>query len=217
MDISYLGHSSFKLKGRSAALVTDPFNPERVGIKFPKVEADIVTVSHEHEDHNMVSRIEGAKMVIEEPGEYELLGVSIIGIPSFHDDVGGKLRGENTIYVIEMDGLRVAHLGDLGHKLNDKTVDAMGDIDILMIPVGGVYTIGPKIAADIVREFEPGVTIPMHYKVEGLNPEVFSKFSKVDEFLTEVGYDVEKLEKLSIKKELLNEEELKVVVLERKT
>lgn len=216
MDISYLGHSSFKLKGRSATLITDPFNPEKVGIKYPKVEADIVTISHNHDDHNMVSRVEGFKMAITGPGEYELMGVSIIGIPSFHDDVSGKSRGNNIIYVIEIDGLRLAHLGDLGHKLNEKTVDAIGDLDILMIPVGGVYTIGPNVAADIVRGFEPPITIPMHYKVDGLKPEIFAKLAKVDEFLREVGYDVERLDKLSIKKELMNEEELKVVLLERK-
>jgi L-ascorbate metabolism protein UlaG (beta-lactamase superfamily) len=216
MDITYLGHSSFKLRGRDATLVTDPFDPEMVGIKYPKVEADIVTVSHDHPDHNFVSKISGAGMVVRGAGEYEIKGVSIIGIPTFHDDEGGKLRGKNIIYIIEMDNIRIAHLGDLGYKLGEKMIEQMGDLDVLFIPVGGVYTITPKIAADIVRDLEPAITIPMHYKSEDLKKEEFSKMAKVDEFLQEIGYDVEKLDKLTIRKELINEEELKVVVLQRK-
>jgi L-ascorbate metabolism protein UlaG (beta-lactamase superfamily) len=216
MDITYLGHSSFKLRGRDCSLVTDPFDPEVVGIKYPKTEADIVTVSHGHSDHNFVDKITAGGMIINGAGEYEIKGVSIIGIPTFHDDEGGKARGKNLIFVIEMDRLRIAHLGDLGHKLSEKLIDQIGDLDILFIPVGGVYTITPKVAADIVRELEPSITIPMHYKTDDLKAKTFEKMAKVDEFFGELGYDVEKTDKLSIKKDLISAEELKVVVLQRK-
>ena len=216
MDISYLGHSSFKIRGKDATVITDPFDPVKVGIKYPREEADIVTVSHDHFDHNFLGKIISPKMVINVPGEYEVMGVSIMGISTYHDDENGKLRGKNIIYVIETDNLRIAHLGDLGHKLGEKLIDQIGDLDVLLIPVGGVYTVTPKVAAEIVKDLEPSITIPMHYKADDMNQESFGKLAKVDEFLQELGYDVEKLDKLSIKKELINEEELKVVVLERK-
>lgn len=216
MDISYLGHSSFKIKGRTVTLITDPFDSENVGIKFPKTEADIVTISHEHKDHNSLEKVDGVKNVIRGVGEYEIAGVSIVGISSFHDDKEGTLRGKNIIYAIEMDDLRVVHMGDLGHELSDKIADSMGDIDILMIPVGGFYTIGPKEAAEIVKKLEPSFTIPMHFQDTGLNSAIYKDLAKVDDFLEDVGYEVEKTTKLSIKKELINEDISKVVILERK-
>ena len=128
MEISFLGHSSFKLKGKTGSVVTDPFDPQMVGLKYSGVEGDIVTVSHEHDDHNRVSLVKGAKKVISGPGEYEILGISILGFPSFHDDRKGSVRGKNTIYVFEIDGLRLAHLGDLGHALSEELVEDLGDM-----------------------------------------------------------------------------------------
>src|SRR3990170_1220611 len=154
MDITYLGHASFKLKGKNATLITDPYG-SYIGIKFPKTSADIVTISHGHEDHANTASISDVKKVIDGPGEYELAGVSIIGISTFHDDKKGAERGRNTIYIIEMDELRVVHLGDLGHKLSEDTIEELGVVDVLMVPVGGVYTIGPTDAGEIVRDIEP--------------------------------------------------------------
>jgi L-ascorbate metabolism protein UlaG (beta-lactamase superfamily) len=215
MDIFYLGHSSFRLKGKTASLVTDPFDPEMVGLKYSGVEGDIVTVSHEHHDHSKVDLVKGAKRVIEGPGEYEMMGVSVLGFSSYHDNKKGEERGKNTIYVIEMDGLRLAHLGDLGHELSEELVENLGDIDILFIPVGGVYTIGPVEAVKVVQAVEPSFVIPMHFQTPGLNPETFKGLEPVETFLKEVGLAVERLPKLSIKKEDLGEEQ-KVVVLEKK-
>lgn len=215
MDISYLGHSSFRLRGRTASLVTDPFDPKMVGLKYSGVEADIVTISHDHEDHNRSDLVKNVRRVVEGPGEYEICGVSIIGYQTFHDDKKGEARGRNTIYVIEMDELRIVHLGDLGHKLSDELVEQIADVDILMTPVGGIYTITPGIAAELVQLIGPKITIPMHFLTEGLNPEVFGKLAKVEGFLSEVGLTVERMEKLSVKKEDFGEE-LKVVVLERR-
>lgn len=215
MDITFLGHSSFRIRGKEAVLVTDPFDPQMVGLKYPRVTADVVTISHDHKDHNQKEMVSGARKVVDGPGEYEILGISIIGISTYHDDKKGELRGKNTVYVIELDGLRLAHLGDLGHKLSERILEAMGSIDILMIPVGGEYTIAPAVAAEVVRSFEPIITIPMHYQVKGLKPDMFNKLSKVDPFLSDLGLPVDRLEKLSVKKEGLGEDQ-KVVVLEKK-
>lgn len=216
MEITYLGHASFKLKGKTATLVTDPFSPDAVGLKFPKTVADIVTISHGHDDHSNVSSVSDYKKVIDGPGEYEVAGVSIIGISTYHDAQKGAERGKNTIYIIEMDGLRLVHLGDLGHRLSEDTLEELGDVDVLFIPVGGIYTIGPAEAVEIVRDIEPGIVIPMHYKVEGLNEAIFGKLSKVDDFISEVALTVERLDKLSIKKGDLGEEK-KAVILQRRT
>lgn len=215
MDITYLGHSSFRLRGKSATLVTDPFDPKTVGMKYSGVSADIVTISHGHDDHNQSSLVKDVQRVISGPGEYEIKGVSVIGIPSYHDEKKGELRGKNTIYVIEMDGLRTVHLGDLGHTLSEDTLEDLGTVDILLIPVGGEYTIGPTQAAELVSTIEPSITIPMHYHAEGINEEIFGKISKVDNFLKEVGLPTVTADKFSIKKDELQEEQ-KIVVLEIK-
>jgi L-ascorbate metabolism protein UlaG (beta-lactamase superfamily) len=216
MDITYLGHSSFKLRGKTASLITDPFDPKVVGLKYPSNEADIVTVSHNHPDHNQSQIIKNVRMVVEGPGEYEISGISIIGIPSFHDNKKGEERGLNTIYVFEIDGLRVAHLGDLGTDLTDEQVTALGSIDVLIIPVGGDYTIGPKDAVKIVGEIDPYFVIPMHYKVSGISSE-FSKLEPVDTFLKESGLTVEKMDKFSLKREdILEDQSTKIILLPQK-
>lgn len=216
MEISYLGHSSFRIRTSNGYVVTDPFDPKMVGLKFSGVEADIVTVSHDHGDHNQYQLVKGVKRVVAGPGEYEIMGISIIGIPSFHDDKKGELRGKNTIYVLEAEGLRLCHLGDLGHSLSQEQVEEIGEVDILMVPVGGEYTIGPKEAAQVVSDIEPKLIIPMHFKSQGLNPDTFSKLSGVEEFLKELSLPTEKLPKLSVKREELGEEQ-KVIVLEAKS
>ncbi len=213
MDIIYLGHASFRIKGKKAVVITDPFDPKMVGLKYPKVDCDIVTVSHQHKDHNFLESVKGYKFVIQGPGEYEVSGVSITGIKSFHDTKRGEERGKNTIFVIEMDGFKIAHLGDLGHRLDDETLEKMGQIDILMIPTGGFYTINSKVASEVVRDIEPSVTIPMHYKIEGVNEENFGVLEPLDKFLKEVGINVEKRDKLSVDEKEIREEK-KTLVLE---
>jgi L-ascorbate metabolism protein UlaG (beta-lactamase superfamily) len=217
MDITYLGHSSFKIKTKTATVVTDPFDSKMVGIKYSATEGEIVTISHDHKDHNVVEKVTGFKKAINGPGEYEISGVSVMGYPSFHDAKNGEERGKNTIYIFEAEGLRVAHLGDLGHTLSDNLIDEIGDIDVLMIPVGGFYTIGPKEATDIISKIEPYFVIPMHYKVDGMNSELAEKLLPVSDFLKESGLTVENLPKFTIKKEdILEDQTTKVIVLERK-
>lgn len=209
MDITYIGHSSFKIKTKSATVITDPFDPASTGIKFPPQEADIVTISHDHADHNYLEKISGYKKVVAGPGEYEIMGISIIGISTFHDDKEGSERGKNTIYVYEAEGLRIVHLGDLGHALSESQIEALGEVDILMIPVGGVYTIGPKEASDLVSAVEPYFVISMHFGGDKLQP--------LEAFLKEVGQEGEKMSKFSIKKMDIEENQnTKVVVLENK-
>lgn len=217
MDITYLGHSSFKIKTKTATLVTDPFDSDMVGIKYPATDADIVTVSHKHKDHNAVSKVSGVKKILDGPGEYEISGVSVIGLPSFHDNKKGEERGKNTIFVIEADGLKVAHLGDLGHSLSDEEIGEMGSIDVLLLPVGGAFTIGPKEAADVARKIDPYFIVPMHYKVDGMNESNFAGLEPKETFLKEIGMSVEVLPKLTIKKDdIIDDQGTKVIVLERK-
>ncbi len=217
MEITYLGHSSFKIKTKSATVVTDPFDPKMVGLKFSGIEADIVTLSHDHPDHNASNNVSGVKKIIDGPGEYEVQGVSMIGYPTFHDGEKGAARGKNTIYVYEFEGLRLAHLGDLGHVLSDDLVSELGDIDVLMIPVGGEFTIGAKEASEVVSKIEPYFVIPMHYAAQGLSPDLHSKLTPVEDFLKESGLPVENAPKFSLKKEdVTDDQSTKIVVLERK-
>lgn len=216
MDIFYSGHSSFRLKGKTATVVTDPFDPKMVGFKYPSTEADIVTISHDHDDHNKADLIKADPKIISGPGEYEIKEVTILGFPSFHDSKKGEERGKNTIYVFEIDGIRVCHLGDLGEKLSETLIEALGEIDVLLIPVGGTYTIGSREAVELVQDIEPSYVLPMHFLADGMNKTSFEKLEPVDPFLREVGLTVEKMPKLSIKKEEIDTEVQKVILLERK-
>jgi L-ascorbate metabolism protein UlaG (beta-lactamase superfamily) len=217
MDITYLGHSSFKIKTKTATVVTDPFDSKTTGFKYSGLEGEIVTISHNHLDHNASDKITGVKKVFTGPGEYEVGGVSMIGYSTFHDNKEGEERGKNTIYIFEAEGLRLAHLGDLGHLLSDDLIDEIGDVDVLMIPVGGFYTIGPKEACEIISKIEPYFVLPMHYKVDGMNPELGDNILPVTDFLKESGLTTENLPKFTIKKEdILEDQTTKAIVLERK-
>ena len=200
MEISYFGLSAFKLKGSVAAVVTDPYSRE-TGLKLPKVAAEIVTVSHDHFDHNYVKGVGGTSkrpepLVVRAPGEYEAEGVSIYGYPSWHDIKEGAERGKNGLFLIYIDGVRVLHLGDLGHTLTEKQVENLGDVDVLLVPVGGEYTIGVKEAVKIIEAIQPSMVVPMHYKIPGLVTS-FDKLVGVDEFVKEVG-EVKREEKLTV-------------------
>lgn len=215
MDITFLGHSAFKLRGKKTSLVTDPYDSDYVGLKFPKTSADIVTISHNHKGHNKAGAVKDVRMVIDGPGEYEIAGVSIIGISTYHDNKKGESRDKNTVYVIEIDGLRVVHLGDLGHKLSESQLDMIGDVDVLMVPVGAEYTMTCSQAVEEVRKFEPKIILPMHYRMVGLKPELSKKLVSYKAFVGDLGLPVEKSQKLSVKKVSLGEEQ-KVVILAKK-
>lgn len=214
MDITRLGHASFKIRGKNATLVTDPFNPQMIGIKFPKVEADIITISHDHGDHNFKSAVEGQPIIVSGPGEYEIKGVKIIGVASFHDGSKGSERGKNTIYKIVLDGISIVHCGDLGHKLDDGQLEILEGSNILLIPVGGFYTIGGAQASEVVSQINPSIIIPMHYNSPNLDQKIFSKLTDAGPFLKEMGKEgIVPQPKLVVTKEKLPVEPT-VVVLE---
>jgi L-ascorbate metabolism protein UlaG (beta-lactamase superfamily) len=145
MDINWLGHSCFRIKGKQATIITDPFPPD-LGYTLGKPAADIVTVSHQHPSHAYVQGVAGEPRQIAGPGEYEISGVLIIGIPTFHDAARGQTRGKNTAYLLEVDGVMVCHLGDLGHVLTAEQVEEIDDVDVLLLPVGGVSTVNASTA-----------------------------------------------------------------------
>jgi len=210
MDIKYLGHASFFIKSKDAKLVTDPFDPEMVGLKFPKTEADVVTISHNHKDHNQFKNVSGVNsvdpLIIDMPGEFEKMGVRIFGFQSFHDKTQGAERGENILYKFESEGISVLHCGDLGVIPEESFLETIGEVDILMIPVGGIYTIDAEEAVSLVKKIEPSIVIPMHYGSGKLAP--------VSEFTKKFGLDNPvPLPKLVYKKEEI-EQEMKVIVLE---
>lgn len=217
MNITYNGHASFKLRGKTAACVTDPFSSD-IGFSMPRVSADIVTVSHDHRDHNDTGSVSGTArrdepFVIKAPGEYEVLGVSVFGLPTFHDAKEGSERGKNTIFVIHVDGVSITHLGDLGHGLSNKQVEEIGEVDVLLVPVGGFYTIGPRKAVEVISQLQPSLVIPMHYRTKKHDDKTFGKLSKISDFLKEGGYDqAQTTDKLSVSKSSLPEE-MEVVVL----
>lgn len=214
MEIKYLGQSSFFIKTDKTKIVTDPFDPKKVGLKFAKTEADIVTVSHGHYDHNYLAGIGGEPVVLDIAGEFEKNGVRIFGYNSYHDKKKGEERGENILFKFKSEGMDILHCGDLGFIPDDNFIDQLGTIDILMVPVGGFYTIDANEAAELVKKVEPSIIIPMHYGHDKLVPDLAEKLSPLSEFLKKMDHpDLAPLPKLVVKKDDL-QDEMKVVTLE---
>ena len=210
MDVTWLGHGCFRLRGRSAAVVTDPY-PPAIGLKLSRMDADVVTISHDHENHNY-SQVVREAYEIRGPGEYEVAGVAVIGLPTYHDAEKGARRGRNTVYLIEIDDVRVCHLGDLGHGLDDAEAETLSSADVLLVPVGGHSVINAAQAAAVVRQLEPRYVVPMHYSIPGLKLEL----DPIDRFLKEIGLTAgEPLPKLAVQASS-GDYETKLVVLEPK-
>ncbi|MEM0498291.1 MAG: MBL fold metallo-hydrolase [Methanothrix sp.] len=168
MDIKWFGHSCFQITdsiGRT--VVTDPPD-DSVGYTLPPIRADIVLVSHDHFDHNNVEAVLGSPIVIKHPGIYKAAGIDVKGVATYHDDAGGKLRGTNTVFCFTMDDIRLCHLGDLGHVLDDNEARMIGDVDVLLIPVGGTFTIDARGALAVIDKLKPKLVIPMHYRTPAL-------------------------------------------------
>jgi len=180
MKIKWFGHSSFLIESaRGIRIITDPFD-ETLGYKLPRVKADIVTVSHEHFDHNYVRGVKGRPVVFKGPVKRESHKMEFKGILTYHDSVFGSKRGSNTIFIINAEGLKICHLGDLGHILSQEILMEIGSVDILFIPVGGFYTIGSIQATQIFYDIKPKIAIPMHYKTEVIRLSI----DPVEEFLS---------------------------------
>lgn len=184
MDINWLGHSCFKIKGAQTTVITDPYSPD-LGYSLGQPTARIVTVSHQHSGHAYYQGIGGEPKVVAGPGEYDIGGVLIIGIATFHDGEEGRKQGKNTVYLIEVDEISICHLGDLGHVLTSEQVEAIGNVDVLLLPVGGVFTINAPMAVEVVRQLEPKIVLPMHYKTVALNREL----EPVSRLLKEMGVE----------------------------
>jgi L-ascorbate metabolism protein UlaG (beta-lactamase superfamily) len=165
MEIVWLGHSCFRIRGREAIIVTDPC-PPATGYRFAKVTADIVTLSHDHENHTHLKAVSGKPTVLDGPGEYEIHGAFITSIVTYHDKQQGATLGRNLTFVVEMEGMRVCHLGDLGHTPTASQVEEMAGVDVLMVPVGGGTTLDGPSAAEVVNLLEPRLVIPMHYQTD---------------------------------------------------
>jgi L-ascorbate metabolism protein UlaG (beta-lactamase superfamily) len=214
MKIRYLGHSSFLIKGKNASLLTDPYDSEMLGFKFPNVSADIVTVSHDHKDHNQTDLVKEKHIIFDFPGEYESKGIRVYGYLTSHDHEDGTKRGENIMFKFIVDGITILHCGDLGAVPSAEIMTQVEDADILLVPTGGTYTIDAKEAKILVEKISPEIIIPMHYHTEGINEGNFSELSPVNEFLRLFGKEgIEPQKELDIKKEELPENE--VIVLER--
>lgn len=215
MQISWLGHSCFKIEakanGDSVTILIDPFE-DSIGIPMPKIKADIVLITHEHFDHDNLAAVKGEPTVIKGAGEYEVKKVNVYGVPTYHDEQNGAERGPNTCFRLEAEGLIVVHLGDLGHILTEEQLEYLEGADILLIPVGGKYTIDAKKASEVVSQIEPRIVIPMHYKTPGIKVDL----EPVDGFLKEMGAKkAETIDKLKIAKKDLLTEDTKVMLLER--
>jgi len=166
MNIKWLGHASFLITSDSGVkIITDPYETGS-GLSYGEIaeSADIVTVSHGHSDHNNVAAVGGNPKVVR--GAAKVKGIEFEAIPCYHDDARGKARGKNTIFCFEVDDMKVCHLGDLGHRLSDTQVTELGGVDILLIPVGGFYTIDARVAIELCGRIKPRVVIPMHYKTD---------------------------------------------------
>jgi len=216
MTINWFGQSCFRIEVKEAhstgsgqvSILIDPFSKE-IGLKPPKIKDDLVLVTHNHPDHNNLEGLNPEAFLINTPGEYEKKGIAIRGILSYHDKSQGKERGLNTIYVIKAEDMTLCHLGDLGQeKLDDSQVEEIGDVDILLVPVGGNYTINYKEAVGVIGQIEPKIIIPMHYKVKDLKVDVDGP----EKFVKELGLTPEKVDKYKISKKLLPLEEMKLVM-----
>ncbi|MDD5552038.1 MAG: MBL fold metallo-hydrolase [Candidatus Pacebacteria bacterium] len=226
MDISWYGHSFFeingKIDGERVTIAIDPYG-KSTGLRPKKTRTDILLLSHEHEDHSNKKAVSGFELdgkikepfLINEPGEYEAKGVKVKGISSFHDDNFGEERGENIIFIIEVEGIKVCHMGDFGQKeLSKEQADDIVGVDVLLIPVGGLFTISGKEAAKIVGQVEPKIAIPMHYKIPGITLKIEDEKS----FLNVIGVkEKEKFKKLKLKKSELDRKEGTEILIMEKT
>ena len=203
LQIRWHGHSCFEITNE-VTLVTDPHDGKSIGIHAPNVTGDIILVSHDHYDHNSVKSVEkeGSK-VITDTRKRNISNVEIKGIESFHDECCGEKRGSNIIYKFTMENITFCHMGDLGHDLDEDTVQKIGNVDILFIPIGGTFTLDAKQAWRIIKKVKPRIAVPMHYKIGGLSLPI----TGIEPFLEESKYEILKVgNEIDIEKEDLPEE-----------
>jgi L-ascorbate metabolism protein UlaG (beta-lactamase superfamily) len=208
-EIKWFGHGCFRVRGREATIVMDPVG-KSTGYTLPKQKADIVTISHPHPGHNALSQVQDGYFLIDGPGEYEVSDVFITGIRAFHDNKGGKERGFNTVYLLELEDLRICHLGDLGGPLTESQVEGLEAVDVLLVPVGGGNALDAQGANEVIGQIEPRIVIPMHYRTRAGDPGL----DDLEHFCKALGVeDPTPQDKLTIRKSDLPET-VKVIILE---
>jgi L-ascorbate metabolism protein UlaG (beta-lactamase superfamily) len=212
MEITWYGQTCFRLSERGlATVVTDPFPPE-TGLTLPRPRAHVITVSYDDDQCRYTSGVRGPFRLLDGPGEYEIGGVFITGIATFADGKRGAVRGQNTVFTFDLNGLTVCHLGRLGHVPDQSQVEDLGTVDVLLVPVGDGGSLSPARASEVISLFEPGIVVPMYYKVQGVQ----TKLGTLGRFLKEMGLDkVESQEMLKVSSSDISEE-TQVVVLEPK-
>ncbi len=199
MEINWLGRSCFRIKGKQATIITDPFSIE-TGLNFSRMTADIISLSHIKPEEAGLEKIGGEPYIVHGPGEYEVRNVLIIGLACYQDEARGSLRGKNTAYVFDTEELSICHLGSLGHMLTDAQIETIGNVDILFVPAGGNVTMTAAQASRLIRTIEPKIVIPMLYKTQATGLE----FEPIDKFLNETGaQNINSQPKLNITKNSL--------------
>lgn len=210
MLITWLGQACFKIEGKDTTIVIDPYAD--IGLRLPKLTAQVLLITHDHHDHANRAGVSGSPYIIEGPGEYESRNVFVYGIPGFHDTSEGAERGMVTMYTIEYEGLTIAHLGDLGTPdLTAEQKEKLDDVDILMIPIGGTFTIDAKGASKVISQIEPRIVIPMHYQIPGLK--LSKKIEDEEKFRREMGAKTEVMDKLRITTKDIPQEETRIIFL----
>jgi L-ascorbate metabolism protein UlaG (beta-lactamase superfamily) len=205
MKIKWFGQSSFLLTSQAGIrILIDPYN-RFLGYRMPIVEADIVVVTHDHRDHNQIQAASGKYLLVNQPAEYDIEGVKIQGIKTFHDKQNGAKRGDNIVFVFRMEGLSVCHCGDLGHLLTLEQIREIGQVDILILPVGGTMTINGVEAVQVMRQLNPTITIPMHYRTKATGIVGWLLFDKVDKFILAAELGTTDVKELNISRDRLSE------------
>ncbi len=211
-EITWFGHACFRLKGKDATIITDPYD-RSLGLGTLGQKADIVTISQDHPHHNALSAVKGEPFVARGPGEYEVRGLFVTGVWTYADDQKGQLKGRNTIFLFHLGDLVVCHLGSLGHSLNSHQLEAIGDVDVLLVPIGENTTLTTAKAIEVITQIEPKIVVPMHFEKTSVGDET----SPLAKFAKEMGLkEWEAQDKLSVKGADLADT-TRVVVLEVKS
>ena len=184
-EFRWFGHNCFRIRAREATILTDPLD-RSTGYAMPKQTADVVTISHDHPGHSNLAAVKPEYQVVRGPGEYEMHDIFVTGIRTYHDDSRGKERGYNTVYLIEVEGMIVCHLGDLGHALTEEQAELMSNVDVLFVPAGGGNVISPSLAAEVVGQLEPKLVIPMQYRTDVGD----KKLGEVGDFCKHLGIEM---------------------------
>lgn len=199
MKIKWFGQSCFMITSENGTKVlTDPFT-DMLGYKLPEIEADIVTTSHNHKDHNNVNAVKGSFEHIHRPGRFTKDGIGIKGVETFHDKTSGSKKGNNTLYNLAIDGINVCHCGDLGHILDSDQIKEIGNVDVLLLPIGGLFTINAFDATQVTKQLSPAIVIPMHYRTKALGLLGYV-FSSVDKFISISGMKAKEYGELELSK-----------------